>query len=300
MWQFGGLSLRQLAARTWRHTQALGILDQSAKLSFYFLLALFPLLMVLLAVLGLVLQSGPALQDNLRMYLLALVPPSASGLIDQTLAEVTGPSGGVRVSVALLFTWLPAARGMLAIMDGLNGAYGVRERRPLLLRWGVASLLTMATVLLTSTALAILIYGGRLTKTLALHLGTRGGVAAVWDLLQWVILLAVVLLAFNIVYVYGPQVRHRRWHWLMPGTVVGVALWLAVSFAFKLYLTWFGQFSLMYGSLGAVVVLMLWLYLSGVAILVGAQVNAVIESVTEPAAPNGAPAAGPPAPRRIA
>lgn len=287
MWKFGGLSPRQLFTRTWRHTLALGILDQSAKLSFYFLLALFPLLMVLLALLGLVLQSGPVLQDNLRMYLLALVPPSASGLIDHTLAEVAGPSGGVRISVALLFTWLPAARGMLAIMDGLNGAYGVGDRRPFLARWGVASLLTMAALLLTSTALALLIYGTRLTRTLAEHLGTSGAVAVTWQLLQWVILLAVVLLAFNIVYVYGPNVRHRRWHWLMPGTVVGVALWLAVSFGFKLYLAWFSHFSIMYGSLGAVVVLMLWLYLSGVAILVGAQVNAVIESVTEPAAPPG-------------
>lgn len=300
MWKFGGLSLRQLVARTWRHSLALDIPGQSAKLSFYFMLALFPLLMVLLAVLGLVLQSGPALQDDLRRYLLALVPASASGLIDQTLVEVTGPSGGVRVSVALLFTWLPAARGMLAIIDGLNGAYGVRERRPLLARWGLASLLTLAGVLLTSTAMALLIYGSRLTQTLADRLGTSGGVAATWQLLQWIILLALVLLAFNIVYVWGPNVRHRRWHWLMPGTVAGVALWLAVSFAFKLYLSWFGQFSLMYGSLGAVVVLMLWLFLSGVAILVGAQVNAVIESATEPATPLDLPADRPRAPRRIA
>lgn len=284
MWNFGGLSPRQLTARTWRHSLELGILDQSAKLSFYFLLALFPLLMVLLALLGLVLQSGPALQDTLRMYLLALAPASVAGLVDRTLAEVTGPSGGVRISLALLLTWLPAARGMLAVMDGLNSAYGVRDRRPLWHRLGLASLLTTAAVLLTSTALALLIYGGRMARTLARFLGHSGAVAATWQVLQWVILLAVVLLAFNIVYVYGPHVRHRRWHWLMPGTVVGVGLWLAVSFAFKLYLAYFSNFSLMYGSLGAVVVLMLWLYLSGVAILVGAQVNAVIENRAEPTA----------------
>lgn len=189
---------------------------------------------------------------------------------------------------------------MMAIMDGLNGACGGRDRRPLLPRWGVASPLTMAGVLLTSSAMALMIYGTRLTHTLAEHLGTTGGLAVTWRILQGIILLPVVLLAFNIVYVWGPNVKHRRWHWLMPGTVVGLALWVMVSFGSKLYLTYFGQFSLMYGSLGAMVVLMLWLYLSGVSILVGAQVNAVIENVTEPAAHADLRVDAPGAARRIA
>jgi len=281
LWNAGGMPFGELVRRTWKRSLHDRIVDQSAKLSFYFLLALFPLLMVVIALLGQVLQVGPALQENLRTYLLALVPLSASGLIDQTLNEVTTESGAVRISLALLLTWLPAARGMLAIMDGLNVAYRVQDRRPLIKRYAVASALTVVGLLLTTSALVLLISGGRLTHTLAERFGAGENLALAWQLLQWLIMLASVLLAFNLVYVYAPCVEHRRWQWLMPGTVAGVTLWLVVSLGFKLYLAYFNRFSFMYGSLGAVVVLMLWLYLSGIAILVGAVVNSEVENAVE-------------------
>jgi membrane protein len=93
-------------------------------------------------------------------------------------------------------------------------------------------------------------------------------------------LLGFVLMAFNILYLYAPNVQHRRWHWLMPGTVMGVALWLMVSFGFKLYLSLFGRFTVTYGSIGAVIILLLWLYLSVTAILIGAEVNSEIEKAS--------------------
>ena len=100
------------------------------------------------------------------------------------------------------------------------------------------------------------------------------------SLLQWPLLLAFVLVAFNILYLYTPNVKHQRWHWLMPGAVVGVTLWLMVSFGFKLYLSLFDHFTVTYGSIGAMIVLLLWLYLSGSAILIGVEVNSEIEKVS--------------------
>ena len=100
---------------------------------------------------------------------------------------------------------------------------------------------------------------------------------AAWAVAQNLLMLGMVLLAFNVLYAVGPNVRNRRWHWLMPGTLVGVALWLAASYGFKLYLSFFDRYAATYGSIGAVIVMVLWFYLSGIAILVGGEVNSEVE-----------------------
>ena len=108
----------------------------------------------------------------------------------------------------------------------------------------------------------------------------------VWKILQWPIALAFVLLAFALIYYFAPDVRDQKWVWVTPGAVLGVALWLLVSFTFRLYLHFFDSYSKTYGALGAVIVLMLWLYLTGAAILIGGEVNSEIEHA---AAKAGAP-----------
>jgi membrane protein len=105
---------------------------------------------------------------------------------------------------------------------------------------------------------------------------------------QWPIVLAFVLLAFALIYYYAPDLKHQKWYWITPGSLAGVALWLFVSFCFRLYLNFFDRYSVTYGSLGAVIILLLWFYLTGAAILVGGKVNAEIEHA---AAESGAPEA---------
>ena len=276
IWSLGGLTWRKLLRRVWQQFWKDRVLDQSAKLSFYFLLAIFPLLIFLIALLGLLLQSGPVLREALHDYLAAVVPTSTSTLIDTTLGEITRGSGAVKLSAALLFTWWSASHGMLAIIEGLNIAYEVGDSRPWWKKQLLASGLTVGCLVLIAAVL-LLILGGRLSEILASQLGYSGFIAGLWQVFQWIFLLAFVLMAFNLLYVYAPNVRHRQWHWLMPGTVVGVALWLLVSFGFQLYLSFFNQYTVTYGSIGAVIILMLWLYLSGIAILVGGEVNSEIE-----------------------
>jgi len=112
-------------------------------------------------------------------------------------------------------------------------------------------------LVLIASALLLMIYGGRLSEIMVSNFGFSSFIAGVWKVLQWPLLLGFVLMAFNILYLYAPNVKHRRWHWLMPGTVVGVALWLMISFGFKLYLSLFDRFTVTYGAIGAVIVLLL-------------------------------------------
>ena len=280
IWRFGGLTWRELVGHTWRRFWKDRVLDQSAMLSFYFLLSIFPLFLFLIALLGLLLQKGPALQETLHRHLAAVLPTSASTLIETTLGEINRGSGALKLSVALLFTWWSASQGMLAIVEGLNIAYEVGESRPWWKKYLVASGLTIVCLLLFACALLLVIYGGRFSESIASHLGYSGFIAGIWDALTWLLLLAFVLMAFNILYVYAPNVKHRQWHWLMPGTVVGITLWLLGSFGFRLYLSLFNSYTVTYGSIGAVIILLLWLYLSGIAILVGGEVNSEIEKAS--------------------
>jgi membrane protein len=280
MWKLGKLTWEKLLRRTWCQFWKDRILDQSAKLSFYFLLSFFPLLVSLIALLGLLLQSGPVLKETLHKYLAAVVPESASDLINTTLQEVTRSSSEGKLSLALLFALWAASKGMTAIIESLNIAYEVEESRPWWKKQLIALGLTISSFGLIASALLLMIYGGRLSEVMVSSFGFSGFITGVWKVLRWLLLLGFVLMAFNTLYLFAPNVKHLRWHWLMPGTAVGVALWLMVSFGFKLYLSLFDRFTITYGSIGAVIILLLWLYLSSTAILIGGEVNSEIEKAS--------------------
>ena len=277
LWRLGGLTWPQFATRVWRHFWTDRILDQSAKLSFYLLLSLFPLLIFLIALFGLVLQAGPALLEELQRTLRAVAPPSASALIDRTLVEIITGSGGLTLSIALVSAIWTASQGMVALLEGVHIAYHVRQARPWWKTFPIAMGLTVITLTLITVALLLVLFGDRLSAIAALGSAPLRVAASAWRLLKWPLLAGFPLLAFDLLYLYGSRLAQRRWHWLTPGAVAAVALWLGTSFGFKLYLDVLDTFALTYGSIGAVIILLLWFYLSGMAILVGAEVNAVIE-----------------------
>ena len=141
----------------------------------------------------------------------------------------------------------------------------------------------MALVVLMSTPLVLILYGGRIAEAIAAQFGLGSTFTLLWNFMQWPLVLAFVLLALNVVYLYAPNITHWDWHWLVRGTVVGVCLWLLASLAFKLYLSVFNVYGATYGSLGAVIVLLLWFYLTGIAILIGGEVNSAIKRATDKA-----------------
>src|SRR5215210_4771008 len=277
IWKLGGLTWRGLGGRVWQEIYAGDLLTRAAALSYYFLLALFPLLIFLTAMLGYFAESGTELRRNLLNYLASIAPRSAVQLVRATVVEITEGAGGGKLSFGLLAALWFASFGMGAVGDTLNSAYGVRESRPW---WRVRLIslgLTVALAALIITALSLVLYGGEIGEGLAGRYDLGGAFVAVWNVIQWPIVLGFVLFALALIYYHAPDLRHQKWYWITPGSLVGVALWLLVSFGFRLYLSYFDRYSVTYGSLGAVIVLLLWFYLTGAALLVGGKVNAVIE-----------------------
>ena len=252
------------------------IFGRAAQLSYYFLLALFPLLLVLINLLGYMAQEGTAFREKLLTYLAALMPRSAIALVRSTLTEISNASGTGKVSFGLLAALWAASNGMGAISDTLNTAYNVKERRPWWKVRIISVCLTIALAILILAALTIVLYGGTIGEALAARYGFGDLFTIVWKIVQWPIALVFVLTTFNLIYNFAPDLPSSARSWITPGAFVGVGLWLLVSFAFRAYLSFFDSYSVTYGSLGAVIVLMLWFYMTGVAILIGGEVNSEV------------------------
>jgi membrane protein len=173
---------------------------------------------------------------------------------------------------------------MSAVVVSLNKVYQVSESRP----WWKQKLtivgLTIALAALMIVALTLALYGGAIGQSLFVHVGAGGIFRAAWKMLQWPAAFAAMFLSFSLVYYFAPDVEESKWYWVTPGSAAGVGLWLVASLGFRLYLHFFNSYSATYGSLGAVVILMLWLYITGFAILVGGEVNWVIENEDRKAA----------------
>ena len=277
LWKLGGLSWTALAKRVWAEIQKDEVFGRAAQLAYYFLLALFPLLLFLTSVIGVIMGSQTGLRESLFNYLGKVLPASASQLVSTTVFEVSNASGGGKIAFGILAALWAASNGMGAITEALNIAYDVKESRAWWRQRLTAIGLTIALSVLIITALALVLYGGHIGEYIAGKFGLGDAFTVVWKIVQWPIVLAFVLFAFALIYYFAPDVHDQKWVWVTPGAVLGVALWLLVSFSFRVYLHFFDSYSATYGALGAVIVLMLWLYLTGAAILIGGEVNSEIE-----------------------
>ena len=266
------ISWTEVFKRTWQEANEDDVLGRSAQLAYYFFLALFPLLICVIAVLGVFAGKGAHVQDAVLDFLASVLPGSATTLVQKTLTEVDQGHATSKLSIGLVFSLWSASAGMSAIMDTLNAAYEVHEGRSFIKRNAVALGLTLAVAILLIAAVAIVLAGGPTAEAFS------GGIVKVAiKIAQWPVAVALVLLGFALVYFLAPDVKEQKWHWITPGAIAGVALWLAVSFGLKAYLHFFDRYSATYGSLGAVIILLLWFYVSGASLLFGAEINSVIE-----------------------
>ena len=288
LWKLGGLSWSALARRVWADLNKDDIFGRAAQLSYYFLLALFPLLLFLTSVIGVMLGSGTGLRHSLFNYLAKVLPSSASELVGNTMLEVSTSSGGGKISFGILAALWAASAGMGAISESLNVAYHVKETRPWWKQRLTAVGLTLVLSILIIAALVLVLAGGRIADHMALSYGFGAAFVVAWKIIQWPVVLFFLLVGFAMIYYWAPDLRDQDWRWVTPGSVVAVILWLLVSFAFRIYLHYFNSYSKTYGSLGAVIILMLWFYFTGLAILIGGEVNSDIEAA---AAARGAPEA---------
>lgn len=297
VWGLGGLTWKELARRVWAEMQRDEVFGRAAQLSYYFLLALFPLLLFLMSVIGYFAGESSALRSDLFRYLGTVLPGEATQLINTTVADVTSGSGGGKISFGILATLWAASNGMGAISESLNVAYDVKETRSWWKSRLVAIGLTVSLALLIISALVLVLYGHNVAEAVAARFGLGEAFEWSWKILQWPILLAFVLVAFALVYYFAPDLRDQDWKWVTPGSVIGVALWLLVSFGFRVYLHYFNSYNATYGSLGAVIILMLWFYFMGAAILIGGEINSEIEHAMAEAGHPDAKARGEKSPR---
>lgn len=276
-WRLSGVSWTELLKRVWQQINEDDIFGRAAQLAYYFLLAVFPLLLFLVTLLGYLASAGSELRDKLLTYLATVVPASAVDLIHVTINEVSNEKGGGKLSFGLLAALWAASNGMGAISQTLNIAYDVEETRSW---WKVRLIsvgLTVLLAILIITALIIVLYGGKLADLIAVRVGLGNTFKIAWQILQWPIVFAFLLTAFGSIYYFAPNLRNPKWRWITPGSALAVVLWLLTSLGFRAYLHFFDSYSATYGSLGALIILMLWFYLTGVAILIGGELNSELE-----------------------
>jgi membrane protein len=276
-WKFGGLSVWQLARNVLGDIVAHNFLGRASELAFDFLFALFPLLLFMLTLIGLFTSRSSEMQGDLLAYFADFLPSTAFALLNNTTVELAANASNGKLTLGILLALWFASGGVSSMISALNLAYDARETRPWLRIRAIAICLTLLISILLLAALMLVLVSGHVVDWLGAELSLTPEVVALWKALQWPAAIAFMILSYALIYYFGPNLKDRRWHWITPGSAFGVLLWLAASVGLRIYLHFFNSYSTTYGSLGAVMILLVWLYVTGLAFLIGGEINAEVE-----------------------
>ena len=257
----------------------------AAGLAFYWFLAIFPGLLAAVGFLGLV-RAGSDLLPSIIKGVRSTLPGDAGEVLVAAVERAQGQSGGASVLAALLGVALAlwsASAGMVALQTSLDVAYDVPEERKFVGKRLVALALVLITAVCGGIATALVVFGASIGDTIRDDFPLGGAFVVVWTALRWLLALAALLVLFATYFYLAPNRESPRWAWVSPGGFIAVAIWIAASLAFSFYVAEFGQssYAKTYGSLAGVVVLILWLYLTALAVVFGAEVNAELERQAE-------------------
>jgi membrane protein len=274
VWKLGGLSVKELGRRVIHEIQEDDCLGRAAQLAYYFLFALFPFFLVLTTLLGYL--PVPNLMDRLMEMLAGILAGDALKLVQDNVREVVTSQRGGLLSFGILAALWTSSSAITAIVDGLNRAYDVEEGRPYWKVRLIAIFLTVGISLFIIFSLILLTFGPQIGGWIADQVGLGRVFQIAWNLLRWPVIVGLIILAMVLVYYVAPDVE-QRWQWITPGSLVAVIGWLLASLGFSFYVNNFGSYNATYGSIGAVIVLLTWMYVSGLFVLVGGEINAEIE-----------------------
>lgn len=255
------------------------LFNRAAQAAFYFSFALFPFIFFLVSLFGLVLETTDALKSELYNYLQQIMPTSVFVLVRNTVEEVAANSSSGKLTLGLIATLWSASSGVDAIRGALNSVYELRERRNWFWTKAQSIVLTLVVTVLAAIGLAIMFYGWQLVQAGTNWVGMPITSPLVLVGIQWVSILLVMLLACEVIYNFLPDFRRFRWIWITAGSLVAIVLWLLLTGGFRLYLNYFNSYDRTYGSLGAVIILLLWLYLTAVVLMIGGAINAVLHDL---------------------
>jgi membrane protein len=268
------ISWKELAKRTYQEALADNCLGLAAQLAYYFFLALFPALLFVVALISFVPVEG--LLDTITGMLARVAPVEVLTLVQDQIFKIARDKDGGLLTLGMIGTIWSTSSGVTAIIDTLNQAYDIQEGRSW---WKVKALalgLTVALAIFIVISFALVLVGPTLAERGAVwaHLGPV--FEWTWKILQWPVIFSMIAFAIAIIYYYAPDAE-QQWVWITPGSVFATVLWLLISLGFKIYVSRFGSYNATYGAIGGVIVTMIWLYVSALAVLVGAELNVEIE-----------------------
>ena len=268
------LSWPELLKRTFNETLADDVFNLAAQQAYYFFFALFPALLALLSI-----ASFFPIHDlsaQIEAALTRVAPGDVVRIVMDQVRQISGANAGGILTVAFLFTIWSSSTAVVSVCNTLNVAYDITESRPW---WKVrltAIALTLGLALFILASMTLVLAGPALAERAAETMALGPAFEWTWKIAQWPVVFVLVATAVALVYYYAPDAE-QDWVWITPGSLLATVLWVASSLAFRFYIVNFGNYNETYGAIGGVMVLMLWFYVSGVALLIGAELNAEIE-----------------------
>ena len=268
------ISWTELGRRTWREVVDDDVFGLAAQLSYYFFLALFPALLFLLALASFFPLSDIA--DDVGTALGTFASPQVLELIQDQMRRLADSEDGGLLTFGVAGALWSSSAALVSIVGALNRAYDIEEGRP----WWKVRLtaigLTLGVALFVIVAFALVLGGPALASKLGEITGWGAPFEWTWLILQWPVVFALIAIGIGFIYYFGPD-ADQDWAWITPGAVAATVLWLLISLLFKLYVANFTDYEGSYGTVGGVIVVLLWFYVSGLAILAGAELNSEIE-----------------------
>ena len=278
----------ELLTRTVKHAVSDNVLGMAAQLAYYFLLALVPGIVFVVALTSF---FPVRLIDSMMTTLAAVAPRDVFTIVEEQIQALRGGAHGGVLTVGLAVALWSSSAAIVSITDALNRAYGIQEGRP----WWKVRLtaigLTVGLTVFLLVAFTLTMVGPTIADSLASRVGLGAAFALTWKVAQWPVIFVLIVAALALLNYFAPDAE-QDWTWLTPGAVLAAVLWVGATLGFKFYVANVADYNATYGSLGGVIVLMLWFYISGVAILAGAGMNAEIERASPHSQAAGRPMPG--------
>lgn len=278
LWSLRGLSWREWIRRTCHRSWEDEVFGQAARLAFYYFLAISPAVLLLLLLLKLFASTGTELRNTLLDSFQQVLPQEVSVLIAKITDQLNSRAavGVGALSAASSAAWA-ALNGTWAMLAGLNRAYGIKENR----RWwrvvAIAFGLTISLEVIGLITLGAMLYASLAGTIMREHFGLHAASPLLWRMIQWPLIVLLLLFSFASIYRFGPNLKDRRWEWSVPGAALATALWVSSTVLLRVYDAQSTSYQRIYGALKPAAVLLLWLYFTSAAILIGGEANSEIE-----------------------
>ena len=267
------LSWQELATRTAKDSIQDDIAGIAAQLSFYFFLSLFPALLFLVALASFF--PLYSFNDELMRLLAPIAPEAVLRLFQEQLTALSNSEDVGLLSIGLLMALWSSSAALVSVIDAMNRAYDIEDTRPWWKRRLIAIGLTVGLAVFILTSFGLVVAGPWLADFLGSHLGLSAVFTWSWKILQWPIVFLLASTGFGLVYYFAPDAE-QEWTWITPGALTATLLWLLASLAFRFYVVNFGNYEEAYGTLGAIILTLLWFYISALVMVLGAELNAEI------------------------